>query len=116
MAFAIFYNREDLTPIAAEFSRSDLPTADRAFAQSCWSAGLNTWSQDIPAPPEHDGPPVGDASMIVVNGNHKGQPITLTQFRDFLYRYAVTPNTAYLAALADDMSRFSGAVEPWPPA
>lgn len=114
MAFAIFYNREDATRIAAEFTRADLPNADRAFALSCWNAGLNTWNQFNPAPPNHDGPPNGDANIIVVNGKHQGKDITLAQFRAFLYRYADAAGAEYLRALADDMGGYSGAVEPWP--
>ena len=114
MAFAIFYNREDATRIAAEFTRADLPQADKSFAQSCWNAGLNMWNQDNPAPAEHDGPPQGDANIIVVAGKHQGNPITLQQFRDFLYRYSTATGAQYLAALADDMGGWSGAVEPWP--
>jgi len=114
MTFAIFYNREDATRIAAEFTRESLPQADKQFALSCWNAGLNTWDQFNPAPPDHDGPPNGDANVIVISGNHKGQPITLQQFRDFLYRYSTEAGAICLAALADDMGGTSGAVEPWP--
>ena len=114
MAFAIFYNREDATRIAAEFTRADLPQADKAFAQSCWSAGLDTWNQDNPAPPEHDGPPNGDANIVIISGKHQGSTITLQQFRDFLYRYADNAGAEYLRALANDMGGWSGAVEPWP--
>lgn len=113
MAFAIFYNREDATRIAAEFTRSDLPNEDKSFALSCWNAGLNTWNQDAPDP-RTDQPLPNDANIIIVNGKHKGQTITLLQFRDFLYRYSAAIGAEYLQALADDMSRSSGALEPWP--
>ena len=112
MAFAIFYNREDVTRIAAEFTRADLPQADRSFATSCWNAGLNTWNQVNPDPRPEEQPT--DANMIVVNGKHQGKDITLQQFRDFLYRYSVSVGAAYLAALAGDMGGKSGAEEPWP--
>lgn len=112
MAFAIFYNREDATRIAAEFTRSDLPPADRSFAQSCWNAGLNTWNVENPDPRPEEQPT--DANMVIVNGKHQGQTITLQQFRDFLYRWSTAPGAIYLAALADDMGRKSGAEEPWP--
>lgn len=112
MAFAIFYNREDVTRIAAEFTRADLPTGDKAFAASCWNAGLNTWNQYNPDPRPEEQPT--DANMIVVNGKHQGKTITLQQFRDFLYRYSSAIGAEYLAALADDMAGKSGAEEPWP--
>lgn len=112
MAFALFYNREDATRIAAEFTRSDLPNADKSFAQSCWNAGLNTWNQVNPDPRPEEQPT--DANMVVINGKHQGATITLQQFRDFLYRYASQPGAAYLGNLADDMGGKSGAEEPWP--
>lgn len=116
MAFAIWYNRSDVTPIAAEFTRQDLANADRAFAQSCWNAGLSGWNTaPIETDPFHaNGDP--DCRRIVVNGKHQGQTITLAQFRAFLYRQSALPGAEYLAALADDMGGASGAMEPWPPA
>jgi hypothetical protein len=112
MAFAIFYNREDATRIAAEFTRSDLPPADRNFAMSCWNAGLSQWNVENPDT-RPDEPPT-DANVIVIDGKHQGQTITLQQFRDFLYRYSAASGASYLSALADDMGRKSGAEEPWP--
>ena len=114
MAFAIFYNREDATRIAAEFTRADLPNQDRQFAQRCWNGGLNTWNLFAPDPRPGQ-PQPNDANIIVVNATQGGQPITLQQFRDFLYRYSAEVGAEYLAALADDMAGSSGAVEPWPP-
>jgi hypothetical protein len=116
MAFAIWYNRQDATQFAAEFSRSDLPPADRNFAQSVWTAGLNTWNS---APVETDYHAGGDPDCrrIVIDGKHQGQTITLQQFRDFLYRQAALggPGAGYLQALADDMNNGSdGAQEPYP--
>lgn len=116
MAFALWYNRGDLTPIAAEYTRQDLPAADRQFAQSCWQAGLNTWnSAPVETDPFHSGNDP-DCRRVVVDGKHQGQTITLQQFRDFLYRQSALPGAIYLAALADDMGYPSGAMEPWPPA
>lgn len=114
MAFAIFYNREDATRIAAEFTRSSLPQADKSFAQSVWNAGLNTWDRFNPDPRPGQ-PQPNDANIIIIDGKHQGQTITLQQFRAFLYRYSTEPGAIYLAALADDMGGSSGAVEPWPP-
>lgn len=114
MAFAIWYNREDLTPIAAELTRQDLAPADRAFASSVWNAGGSGWNTaPIETDPFHSG---GDADCrrLVIDGKHQGKTITLAQFRDFLYRMSLNPGAEYLAALADDMGGASGAIEPWP--
>lgn len=118
MAFAIWYNREDLTPIAAEFTRQDLSPADKGFANSVWGAGGSAWNT---APVETDPLHAGgdpDCRRLVIDGNHKGSPITLQQFRDFLYRQSALqgPGADYLRNLADDMfNGGSGAQEPWPP-
>ena len=114
MAFAIFYNREDATRIAAEYTRANLPQGDKQFALSCWNSGLNTWDLFNPDPRPGQ-PQPNDANIIVIDGKHQGQTITLQQFRDFLYRYSTLPGAEYLAALADDMGGSSGAQEPWPP-
>lgn len=114
MAFAIWYNRQDVTPIAAEFTRQDLPAADRSFAQSCWSAGLSGWNTaPIETDPFHA---MGDTDCrrIVIDGKHQGKTITLQQFRDFLYRQSTQPGAQYLYALAEDMGGLSGAQEPYP--
>ena len=116
MPFAIWYNREDLTPIAAEFTRQDLSPQDRSFANSVWGAGGTTWNT---APIETDPFRTGgdlDCRRLVISGKHQGQSITLQQFRDFLYRQAASqPGADYLKNLADDMvNGGSGAQEPWP--
>lgn len=113
MAFALFYNREDLTPIAAEIGRADLTGADRQLANRVWNGGGRDWNTAPLAPPEMRARE-GDADLriLVIDST-----VTLTQFRDFLYRMAASVGSvggAYLAALADDMGGSSGAVEPWP--
>ncbi len=119
MAFAIFYNREDATRIAAEFSRSDLKGQDKSLASAVWNGGLKNWnsapfaSSDANAAPHADGDP--DCRFIVVTG------VALADFIAFLRRMSANAGAEYLAALADDMSCYTnpacaGAVEPWPPA
>lgn len=112
MAFAIFYNREDVTRIIAEFQRSDIPNQDRNFAASVWNAGLNTWSTAAPDPRPEEQPT--DALMVVVDGKHQGSTITLQQFRDFLFKWGQQPGAEYLLAIYDDLGGKSGAEEPWP--
>lgn len=114
MAFAIWFNRQDVTPIAAEFARADLPIGDKAFAQSCWKAGLDTWNTaPIETDPYHSGNDP-DCRRIVIDGAHQGQPITLQQFREFLTRMSLNPGAEYLHALAREMLGDSAAMEPWP--
>ena len=116
MAFAVFYNRADLTPIAAELTRVDLSPADRQFAQSCWQGGISGWNTAPLAPADHAGGDP-DCRIVVVNATHKGSTVTLLQFREWLIKIGTAnPGAQYLITLADDMSRWSGAVEPWPPA
>ena len=113
MAFALFYNREDLTPISAEVTRATLPQGEKQFALACWHAGIDGWDTAPIAPLEkQEGDP--DTRILVVSGNFQGSPITLQAFRDFLYRMSANPGAIYLSALADDMGGSSGAIEPWP--
>jgi hypothetical protein len=112
MAFAVFYNRADITRIVAEFQRTDIPSQDRNFALSVWNAGLNTWAT-APADTRPEEQPT-DATVVIVNGKHQGQTITLQQFRDFLFKWGQQPGAEYLLAIYDDLSRKSGAEEPWP--
>ena len=119
MAFAIFYNREDLTPIAAELTRQDLSNNDRRFAQAIWQGGASGWNTAPLAPREYQcvQTPEGercddDIRILVIDAQVQGQPVTLQQTRDFLYRQSSLPGGIYLAGLADDMGRT--AVEPWP--
>jgi len=114
MSFAIWYNRQDLTPIAAEFTRQDLSPADRAYAQSLWNAGLSGWNTaPVETDPFHSGNDP-DCRRIVINGKHQGKTLTLADFRAFLYRQSLLPGAEYLDALANDMGGASGAMEPWP--
>lgn len=113
MAFALFYNREDLTPIAAEIGRADLTGADRQLAQKVWNGGGKNWNSAPLAPIDRNsGDP--DCRILVIDST-----VTLAEFIAFLRRMALSVGTIggeYLNALADDMTRPSGAVEPWPPA
>lgn len=120
MTFAVFYNRSDLTPIVAEFTRSSLNATDKAFALSCWQSGLSGWDTAPLAPDIYRcvDTPAGricddDCRIVVINGKHKGVTITLAQFIDFLRRMSVLPGGEYLGGLADDMASGAGAKDPW---
>jgi hypothetical protein len=121
MAFAIFYNRADLTPIAAEATRVDLSSADRRFAQACWSGGLSGWNTAPLAPEQYRcvDSPLGylcddDCRIVVVDAKVSGQPVTLADFVAFLRRQSELPGGTYLGNIADDIEGGAGGVEPWP--
>lgn len=119
MAFAIFYEQSDLAAIAANVNGVQFASQnDRNLARACWNGGLSGW-QTAPQgvstcnPGE---PPNPLSYRVVINATLQGQPVTLQQFRDLLYRIAaLNPQNAavqYIIALADDMGRASGACEP----
>ena len=107
MPFTIFYNLSDLTRIDAELRRLDLPRADLLVALAVLAGG---WKSDATAPkvpPEQSEREEGDTDTraVTIIG------VTLRDFRDWLVRRSKEPGGEYLARLADDMGRSSGAVE-----
>ena len=119
MAFAIVFNRADLTPIVAEATRVDLSTADRRFAQACWQGGLSGWNTAPLAPEQYRcvDSPLGylcddDARIVVVDAKVSGKAVTLAEFIAFLRRQSVLPGGAYLGGIADDLE--VNGIEPWP--
>lgn len=122
MAFAIYYEQSDLAAIAANVNGLQFPSnADRNLAKAFWDAGLKNWQTaplgvvSVCNPGE---PPNPLSCQLVISGNYQGQPLTLQQFRDLLYRIAAMNGVAeavrYIRALADDMGGASGACEPYP--
>jgi hypothetical protein len=122
MAYAVFYNHEDLTSIAANVQAmlagdydSLLTTQERNNAkqvfQRAWTGGLSGWSTAPLAPVDRQsGDP--DCRIIVVSG----QQVSLQALRQVLYLLAQkVPGAWYMQAIADDLGGESGAVEPWPP-
>lgn len=121
MAYAIFYNHEDLTAIAANVeatlaSNYDqfLTTQERNNAkqvfQRAWTGGLSGWSTAPIAPVEkQEGDP--DTRIIVVSGAQ----VSLQDLRNVLNLLAgKVPGATYMARIATDLGGTSGAVEPWP--
>jgi hypothetical protein len=109
MAFAIFYNRQDLTPIVAEATRPTLTGADRTLAQKLWNGGLKGWDQaPVYGGREAEGDP--DCRVVIVSA----QGVSKQDMIDLLYRLANQPGAEYMRAIANDME--STAIEPWPPA
>ncbi len=110
MALALLYNRQDLSVLAAEATRTDLPPADRKIAQALWNGGLKNWSGAVAAPvPFQDGGPDNPTLLMVLDGT-----VTKAQIVEWLHRLAATSGSYYLAALAQDVNLT--AIEPWPPA
>lgn len=119
--YAIFYEHQDLTAIAANVSATlsnnydqfltaqERNTAKQTF-QKAWNGGLKNWSTAPIAPVEHQ---EGDPNMriVVVSGNG----VFLQDLRVALYLLAQrVPGAEYMAAIADDLAGASAAVEPWP--
>ena len=109
MAFAIFYNREDLTPIAAEATNVSLPQSLKQYATKLWNAGVKNWGSAPVAPEQYrDNDP--DCRILVLSG----QGITKQATIDWLRAVAAAvPGAWYMATIAEDMQ--GTAVEPWPP-
>lgn len=119
MAFAIFYNSEDMTRLSNAITTAvqALPKADRDLAAAYWSNGLSGWATAPPCPTAWAG---GDAGcrMSVVSGTFKGSPLALQPFIDLLWRiWTVMPAgdaKGQFDAIIGDMQAGNGAKEPWP--
>jgi hypothetical protein len=115
MAFAMFYNHQDSTAIAANIEASlvdaRLTNQERQVAQRAWNGGLKNWSTAPVAPLDRqEGDP--DTRIIIVDGPQ----VSLQALINLLLSLSVKiPGALYMSAIADDLSRSSGAVEPWPP-
>ena len=121
MAFAIFYNHQDLTAIAANvqatlasnydqfLTTQQRNTIKQTFTRD-WNGGLNGWATAPIAPlNKQEGDP--DTRIIVVSG----QQVLLADLISALRTLGgVVPGALYMIAIADDLSGTSGAVEPWP--
>lgn len=110
MAFAIFYELEDLSSLAGTLQSVSLPNTLKNRARPFWNNGLKDWAT-APA-----GAAPGDVSCplcrtcVITSG-------TLAEFRQLCYDVAAFLGAGpaqYLVALADDMAGRSGAIEPWP--
>lgn len=121
MAFAIFYNHQDLTQIAAnveatlannydQFLTTQERNSVKQTFQRAWTGGLSGWSTAPIAPPnKQEGDP--DTRIIVVSG---AQVSLAALIAAVLLIGQKVPGALYMQAIADDLSRSSGAVEPWP--
>jgi hypothetical protein len=111
MAFALFYNMDDMASMAAQFNAAAIKNPDRNAGRTYWNNGLSNWQSAPRAPVEHPGYDNDPDMRIVVVANN-----TLAAFRQYLYALAAEypVDCQFLAALADDMAFREGAVEPWP--
>jgi len=122
MAYAIFYNHQDMTAIAANVSATlandydaYLTVTERNFCkqmfQRAWVGGLSGWATAPIAPPERqEGDP--DTRIVVVSGPQ----VRKQDLIDALFILAAkVPGAAYMGAIARDLQGESGCVEPWPP-
>ena len=114
MTFAIFYNSQDLQEIQRVALDSTLAVsqADKTLAVKYWNGGLKNWqSAPLAQSPYEQFIATNTARLVIISGNG----LTLFDFRNLLYRIAAAnPSVSYLKALADDMGRDCGGVEPWP--
>jgi len=114
MAFAIFYELEDLSSIAGSITASSLPPHLRSTINKYWNGGVKDWATAPvgQSPADPPGACTLCRTLVITYGN-------LAEFRQLLRDVATalgTPSAMYLIALARDMEGESGAMEPWPPA
>lgn len=118
--YAVFYNHEDLTAIAANVqatlaSNYDvyLTTSEKNFCkqtfQKHWNGGLKNWATaplaGVLDPNEGD----FDALIVVVSGNQIFKQDLVTALSIVGTK---VPNASYMLAIAADLA--GTAVEPWP--
>lgn len=121
MAFAIFYEHEDLTKIAANvqatlasdydafLTTQERNTIKQTF-QRCWTGGLSGWATAPQAPPEkQEGDPL--MTIVVVSGQQVSLQALISALRTIGQK---VPNAGYMFNIADDLMGASAAVEPWP--
>ena len=117
--FAILYNREDLSAIAADATNPGLSNADRNEANRYWNAGIKNWSTAPIAPVEFRCTTTSggtttcddDMRLLVVSGQNVSKAGLVALLRRIGSTY---PGAEYMDAIGDDVART--AIEPWPPA
>lgn len=119
MAFAIFYNPDDLTKLenAIRTEVQRLPKADRDLANAFWTGGLSGWRTSTVVCPEPFAG--GDAACrtITISGSFQGQ-LTRQRFIDLCWRiHAAMPAgdpKGQFDAIISDIASGAGSAEPWP--
>ena len=117
MTFAIFYNRQDLTPLAAEVSNPNLAISnqDKNLASKIWNGGLSGWSVApfsirAGADPREVAAAGGDTDCrtVVISASN----VAVADMAGLLQRIGTQPGAAYMVNIADDI--VATAIEPWP--
>lgn len=126
MAYAIFYNHQDLTSIAANVQATLASNYDQYLTtqernstkqtfQRAWNGGLNGWSTAPLAgnkDPNYDPnnpSATADSLIIVVSGQQVLKADLVSALRTIGTK---VPNAGYMNSIADDVQ--NTAVEPWP--
>jgi len=117
MAFAIFYNMQDLTPIAAHMDdvnlKKFLTAQEMGVARALWNGGLKDWSiapNAYAIYPEHcDGDT--DTRILVLSGNGVTKAAMIATLVAIGTK---VPGARYMLSIARDLEGWSGCVEPWP--
>lgn len=122
MAFAIFYNSQDLAAIAGSVTNPGLSQTDKNEVNRYWNGGLRDWANApfgvSPADSPND-PINAETRRVVVSGNN----LTRAGLVALLRRLAATygADFEWLQGLANDIEgpvpgqNNSGSWEPWPP-
>jgi hypothetical protein len=109
---ALLYNFQDLQPLVANATRTNLPQADRQLCQKIWNGGLRNWDDlqiaRFVAPAYQQGDP--DTRGVIIDT----PDVTKQDIIDLFNRIGTTtPGAGFLQSIADDMR--TSALEP-PPA
>jgi len=121
MAYAIFYNHQDLTAIAAEVQATLVNNYDQYLTvqerntckqtfQRAWTGDLSGWSTAPIAPLDRQ---EGDADtrIIVVTGAQVSKASLIAALNVIALK---VPGATYMGAIARDLAGESACVEPWP--
>jgi hypothetical protein len=112
MAFAIYYNLADLTPLVAlAQAQASFTNAEKQLAGKIWNGGLRDWDKASnlvgASDPHAGGDP--DCRRVVINA----QGVTLADFIGLCRTVGNrVPGAIFLDAIASDLQ--TTAVEPWP--
>jgi len=114
MAFAIFYEPEDVATITGSINAGTLPQNLKTTARKYWNGGLKDWATaPLGHAPTDNSCPL--CRIVVIDGAQ----CTLAEFRQLLLDVGAFLGNAtvagdYLVALSVDMGSPAGAIEPWP--
>lgn len=111
MAFAIFYNQSDLAAMVNALQGADLTGPDIADGAQWVTSGLTDYLTAQDAPGTRQDSEAKDSTKVIVL-NRPGKD--LIAFIAFIQKLCDIYGSVYMCAIADDLFRSSGAVDPWP--